>query len=103
MNEPPKKTAEAGCLGGVLAGLFGMVAGFIVGYLSIGVFIPCSNLDSESRKWLPGIALLFGAGGASVGGLLGLVSGCFFGAKATIRAAATRGVLAGLIGMVVGF
>jgi hypothetical protein len=102
MNEPQRK-ADAGCLGAVLAGVFGVVVGFIVGFLPIGAFILFSDPHSEERKWLPAIALLSGAGGASVGGLLGIITGTLFGAKATIRAAATTGALAGLIGVVVGF
>ena len=83
--------------------MFGVVVGFTVGFLPIGAFIPFSDPHSEERKWLPAIALLSGAGGASVGGLLGIITGTIFGAKAAIRAAATKGVLAGLIGVVVGF
>jgi hypothetical protein len=102
MSETQRK-AGAGCLGGVLAGVFGVVVGFIVGFLPMGAFIPFSDPQSEARKWLPGIALLSGAGGAFVGGLLGIITGTIFGAKAVIRAAATTGVLVGLIGVVVGF
>ena len=103
MSQPEKKTAGARFRGAVLAGLFGIVAGFIVGCLSIGVFIPFSDPNSESRKWLPGIALLFGLGGAFWGGLLGVILGALFGAAAAIKGATTKGVLFGLIGIVVGF
>jgi hypothetical protein len=40
MTEPDKKTSDAGCLGGVLAGLFGVAVGFVAGWLSVGVLIP---------------------------------------------------------------
>jgi MFS family permease len=103
MTEPEKNTSDAGLLGGLLAGLFGVAVGFVVGWLSVGVFIPFSDPTGEARKWLPGIALLCGVGGASVGGVLGVLSGTLFGARATIRAAGTKGLLGGLIGIAAGF
>lgn len=103
MTEPQKKTADAGFRGAAQGGLFGVVAGFIIGCLSIGVFIPFSDPNSESAKWLPGIALLFGIGGAFWGGLLGVITGAIFGGAAAIKGASTRGLLWGLIGIGVGF
>ena len=103
MSQPEMKTEVARFRGAVLSGLFGMVAGFVVGFFLIEVFLPFSEPNSEARKWLPGIALLFGLGGAFWGGLFGIITGAIFGAEAAIKGALTKGILFGLMGTVVGF
>ena len=99
-GSPPK---DAGFKGAVLAGLFGIVVGFVVGFLAVGVLIPFSDPSGESRGWLLFSALLVGIGTAPFGGLVGLLSGSMFGFRATVLGTATYGVLAGLVGVVFGF
>jgi hypothetical protein len=101
MSEPPTK--DAGLLGAVLTGLFGTFVGFFVGYLSVVVFIPFTDPQGETRKWLPDIAFLFGGCGASLGGLVGIITGAIFGFRPTVKGAATKGVIIGSAGIVVGF
>lgn len=94
---------DTGILGAVVAGLFGLVVGFAVGCLYVAVLIPFSDPHGTARNWAPDIALLFGVGGAFVGGPVGILTGAIFGFRATLKGAATRGVLVGLAGIVVGF
>jgi hypothetical protein len=100
VSQPKGKTLSV-WRGSVLGGLFGVVVGFLVGFLPFAALVPFAS--GEERKWLPGIAVLVGVGSAFVGGILGIISGTLVGAQAAVRAFVTRGLFFGLIGVVAGF
>ena len=101
MDQPPPMTPGERCVAALTAGFLGAFVGFIVGFLCFAAFIPFAT--GEGAKWLPGIAVLTGIGGAMFGAPLGAIAGAIAGVTEAFRAAFTKGALGFPIGGVAGF
>jgi hypothetical protein len=101
LPQPPDEAPAIGCRGAAKTALIGAALGSIVAAAPLLLALPFGT--GEGRAWAPLVISALASTGAVVGAIIGAIIGSLVGPRAVVKAFVTKGLYAGLIGIVGGF